>query len=402
MHSVSLTLTYYFTRASIQRVLIQYIIPETETIMGHSFKRREDDDNDADHDDGNLKRTTRTGQSAQRALHAIAFTAAVVGMMMAATTAVPGNNMIFQEAMAQTTTAPTVAITSPANNAQVTAGTVTFRGSASSSAGVAKVELAMDGNAASYRLATPASPGNWGTWSINYSVPAGSHYFVARVTDNAGRQQWHSISLKAVTGTTTTTTPPPSTTIPSTKQLTTGNSVFDRYDSIIAASAQKYGFPDPMILKSQISQESDFKSWVVSSDIPCGIPSGWTAGESHSYGLMQITPACNPPAYALLPNGHPNLTQDTSSSYWPTSVYNPSYNVDFAAKAMSTVYKYEKSKYPGCTESQYLKMSLGAYNSGYGSIYGCGSWNDRANTYINYVLSKYQYMAGLGGIPYPF
>ncbi|WP_337863730.1 Ig-like domain-containing protein [Nitrososphaera sp.] len=291
-----------------------------------------------------------------------------------------------------------VQITSPATNAQVTAGTVTFRGTASSGAGVARVELAMDGNAASYRAATLSGSGSSVTWSIGYSVPAGSHWFVARVTDNAGAQQWHSISLTAAAASSGGGSSGGGGGGSSTG-IRTGNSVFDQYDSLIVASAQRYGFPNPMIIKAQMAQESDFKSWVASRDIPCGTPGGWTAEESHSYGLMQITPACNPPAYALLPNGHPNMTQDTGSQYWPTSVFNPAYNTDFAVRAMDSVYDYMKSRFPGCTEGQYMKMSLGAYNSGNGSVYGCGSWNDRANTYINYVMSKYQYLAGMAGMP---
>jgi hypothetical protein len=90
---------------------------------------------------------------------------------------------------------PAVQITSPANNAQVTAGTVTFSGTATSGAGVAIVEMAIDGDASTYRAATPASSGNWSTWSINYNIPTGNHYVVARVTDNIGRQAWHSIAV---------------------------------------------------------------------------------------------------------------------------------------------------------------------------------------------------------------
>ena len=317
---------------------------------------------------------------------ALLATTAILLMGMAIAT----NIGSAESAYAQVPT--TVTITSPLNGSQVITGLVHFAGTASSSNPISRVELTIDGNLAGYKTATPKAAGDWSTWSIGYNVPAGSHYLVARVTDNAGKQAWNSVDINAATP----VTPTPTT------RLATGNSAFDQYDSLLIASAQKYGFPDPMILKSQMSQESDFKWWVISGDIPCGTPSGWTAAESHSYGLMQITPACNPRAYALLPNGHPNLTQDNTSQYWPTSVFNPAYNVDFGANSMSVVYNHEKSQYPGCTQTQYLSMSLGAYNAGYGSVYGCGSWSSQANTYINYVLSKYQYMAGLAGVAYPF
>ncbi|MEW5841029.1 MAG: hypothetical protein AB1753_08495, partial [Thermoproteota archaeon] len=65
----------------------------------------------------------------------------------------------------------------------------------SSGAGVARVEMAMDGDAASYRPATLSGSGTSVTWTIGYNVPAGDHWVVARVTDNIGRQEWHSIAV---------------------------------------------------------------------------------------------------------------------------------------------------------------------------------------------------------------
>ena len=49
--------------------------------------------------------------------------------------------------------------------------------------------------------------------------------------------------------------------------IATGRALYDRYDSIILAAASKYGL-DPMILKSQVAQESFFEQFAVSPDAP--------------------------------------------------------------------------------------------------------------------------------------
>jgi peptidoglycan/xylan/chitin deacetylase (PgdA/CDA1 family) len=90
---------------------------------------------------------------------------------------------------------PTVTVTSPADYQKLTTGLIKFAGAASSGAQITAVELSIDGNASSYQLATPKAPGDWSTWSISYNLPVGNHYYVARVTDNLGRQTWNSIAL---------------------------------------------------------------------------------------------------------------------------------------------------------------------------------------------------------------
>ncbi len=86
------------------------------------------------------------------------------------------------------TTVPTVAITSPANNATVPAGSVPVSGTAADNvggSGVLRVEVRVDSGA--YFIATPQAPGNWSTWTITLNITAlGSHTLRARVTDNAG------------------------------------------------------------------------------------------------------------------------------------------------------------------------------------------------------------------------
>ena len=105
--------------------------------------------------------------------------------------------------------------------------------------------------------------------------------------------------------------------------LKTGNAGRDAFDCTLIDLAAKYQHPDPMMLKAQVNQESDFDEFAVSMDSPCGIKAGWTDAESKSFGLIQTTPACGEAKVALLADGHPNLTKDTASALWQNSVFNP-------------------------------------------------------------------------------
>jgi hypothetical protein len=93
------------------------------------------------------------------------------------------------------TTAPTVAITSPANGATIsgpsTGVTINVAGTASDNSGgsgIQKVEVKVGSNP--FKLATPTGPGgsgDWSTWSASDVVTtAGSTTILARATDNAG------------------------------------------------------------------------------------------------------------------------------------------------------------------------------------------------------------------------
>ena len=176
----------------------------------------------------------------------------------------------------------------------------------------------------------------------------------------------------------------------------TGNASYDRYDNYILSSSQKYTFSDPMMIKAMIMQESAFISNAVSPDDPCGIPKGWTAYQSRSFGLMQVTPACVQPASI------PNLTQNQHSSKYATSWFNPHYNVDQGTSILSSALSDMKARFTSCTTNQYTLMAVGAYNSGEGAISGCGLWNDRAGSYITAVLNHYQTFAQMAGIPDPY
>jgi hypothetical protein len=171
---------------------------------------------------------------------------------------------------------------------------------------------------------------------------------------------------------------------------------------MLLSLAQTYGDPDPMMAKAQIQSESGFDVLATSPDSPCGDPSGWTDAESKSFGLIQVTPACGEESGGLLPNGHPNLDTNMSSSLWATSVYNPA--VDLSAGVQSIVGSLGdlQNRYPGCSAAQYMEMSAGAFNSGESAVSGCASFNSRAQAYVNSVLSNYRQFAQAAGWPDPY
>jgi hypothetical protein len=176
--------------------------------------------------------------------------------------------------------------------------------------------------------------------------------------------------------------------LPKPQFISTGNSTRDQFDSYIINASDYYGIPDKLIVKSLVMQESSFDPFLISSDIPCGVPDGWTDQESRSFGLMQVTPACQE-----VDGSRPNLTTDTKSPNWATSVFNPEFNIDQGVNELSRLLSIMKSKFPECTNEQYMLMALGAYNSGEIAIGGCDSWNERANDYITGVTRNYRILS---------
>jgi hypothetical protein len=187
--------------------------------------------------------------------------------------------------------------------------------------------------------------------------------------------------------------------------LTTGNSWYDAYDCVIIAMADRYGHPDPRILKAQVEWESRFDPFNTSQDSPCGIPQGWTDAESKSFGLLQVTPACGEGEAVLLANGRPNLTKNTASALWRTSIFRTSLNIELGVKAIQNSLVYFKQRFPSCDPADYTLMAAAGYVQGWGTVVGCGRYTDpRQTAYVNAVLSMYRYFASLGGWtpdPYP-
>jgi hypothetical protein len=175
----------------------------------------------------------------------------------------------------------------------------------------------------------------------------------------------------------------------------TGVSV-DAFDCSVLAWSAFYNEPDPMIFKAIMYVESRFDHTAVACpNNPCGVPSGWGTNETGCFGLMQIVPACGgmPNGVGLLPNGHPDLATDSTSSDWPSSVFNPDVNIEIGIAGVAGNRAQEKKKFPGCTEDQYTMMALGDYNS-YGSTKSCTEIN---TTYRDLILPPYQEYAQAAG-----
>jgi 3D (Asp-Asp-Asp) domain-containing protein/peptidoglycan/xylan/chitin deacetylase (PgdA/CDA1 family) len=178
-----------------------------------------------------------------------------------------------------------------------------------------------------------------------------------------------------------------------TTSISIGHPVYDQFDSYITNSTNRHDILDKMMVKSVIMQESHFDMFLVSPDIPCGVPSGWTDQESRSFGLIQVTPACGE-----VNGSRPNLTKESNSPNWGTSLFNPEYNIEQGVKSLSENLSLMKNKFPGCNGKHYMLMALGAYNSGEDAIYGCGLWNDRADEYITEVTKHHRIMSQIANV----
>jgi hypothetical protein len=176
----------------------------------------------------------------------------------------------------------------------------------------------------------------------------------------------------------------------------------DIADCAILKWTAQYGEPDPMIVKAMIYGESRFDYAANGCpNLPCGIPDGWSEDEAHCYGLMQVVPACGDIASGagLLPDGHPNLTTDTTSSDFEGSIFNPEVNVHVGVAGFAGNRKEVKDLFPGCTEDQYTLMALGNLAS-HGSTKGCTDYN---HDYIDYILPGYKdYCAAAGYTPHAY
>jgi hypothetical protein len=104
-------------------------------------------------------------------------------------------------AIAASTNVPMITITSPANNATLPHGNILVQGTASDNlrtGGIRNVLVRIDSGATvlPYTMASPSAHGNWSKWSITLNVPTtGTERIQARVTDNAGNQNWNSVTV---------------------------------------------------------------------------------------------------------------------------------------------------------------------------------------------------------------
>jgi Transglycosylase SLT domain len=177
--------------------------------------------------------------------------------------------------------------------------------------------------------------------------------------------------------------------------MQTGVSV-DSFDCQILSWTATYKEPDPMIFKAIIYVESRFDQLSVACpNDPCGTPMGWNASESGCFGLMQVVPACgdDPNDAGLLANGQPNLTMDTTSSSWPTSIFNPNVNIEVGIAGVASNRAQVMAKFAGCTTDQYTMMAVGDYNN-YGSTTSCTTDNTTYNTGVLAAYTMYSTAAG--------
>jgi hypothetical protein len=184
--------------------------------------------------------------------------------------------------------------------------------------------------------------------------------------------------------------------------IVTGKPKYDAYDSMILSSVATEAWPDAMMIKAMVYQESSFEWDAISDDSPCGRPSGWTDAESKSFGLMQITPACDEGEECWKADGHPNRAKDMSSPDFATSCYRPELNIAIGTATTVSEWKSMQNEFASCTPNEYILMAIAAYNSGHGSVDGCTKFSARAQLYIDNVLERYDELARLAGVSNPY
>ena len=216
-------------------------------------------------------------------------------------------------------------------------------------------------------------------------------------TTNSSSETKYIVSIPLGNATTSTTTYSSQSSI---DPIATGRSMYDQYDSIILAAASKYGL-DPMILKSQVAQESFFDQFAVSPDTPCGQVYQNGVDVGYSYGLLQLTPACNS-WFARNPDGSFDLTKNVSLSQWANSAFNPIYNIHSAALGEYENLQNAKQLFNGCTSNQYIYISLAIYNAGVGSISSCSTYDHMASAYVNNILHWYAELSTMANLTDPY
>jgi soluble lytic murein transglycosylase-like protein len=215
-------------------------------------------------------------------------------------------------------------------------------------------------------------------------------------------------------------------------KIAVNNASQDLYDQFIVEAIANNGLDSSiaMILKSMIVIESGFNVRAISmydTQLPCG---------THSYGLIQVTPGCFP-QYAAAPAGTPvtatisgglngvrpvltyinkadsiagntviqeqdhliNIVTNPANPLYAGSAFNPAYNLNYGAKALAGFIADVKSRFKTCTQVEYVKMGLAAYNRGGGAVTGCGAYSADANTYVTNLLARYKTFCNSAGIP---
>jgi hypothetical protein len=215
--------------------------------------------------------------------------------------------------------------------------------------------------------------------------------------------------------------------------IAVGNPVFDKFDDFVIAGAAKQGLDQhaALIVKAMLKAESYYNPLCISfydQELPCG---------THSYGIIQLTPGCVP-GFAALPAGtavtatitggvrstkavitHFNkadsisgntivkengiivdLVTNPKNAFWPTSAFNPEYNIANGARIFKKVLTTMKGKFSGCTEANYVAMALAGYNEGDQAVKSCTNYGTSfGSRYAVNVTTDYRAFCKSLGIP---
>ena len=93
-----------------------------------------------------------------------------------------------------------------------------------------------------------------------------------------------------------------------------------------------------------------------------------------------------------------DLVTNAANPLWATSAFNPAYSIDHGAKAVADVMGEMKRSHGGCTEANYVAMTLAGYNQGSSTVSGCTSYSPNGTTYANNVLNQYRTFCKSAGI----
>ena len=181
------------------------------------------------------------------------------------------------------TTDPTVTITKPIG--YLTTDTMIVRGTAFDNSGgsmVKTVEVKVDGDSDTYKKATPRATGDWSTWSVTISLSNGPHTLTARATDNAGNENWDTVSIFIDTKEPSVTITKPSGTISDDTMIVRGTAFDNSGGSKVKTVEVKV---DSGTYKTATPRATgDWSTWSVTVSIPSLGPHTLTARATDKAG----------------------------------------------------------------------------------------------------------------------
>jgi hypothetical protein len=342
------------------------------------------------------------------------------------------------------------------------------------------LHFATDGTNVSGSIALP-NTGDWQAWATVTSAPftltAGQHVLTLGFDTDSFNVNWMNIRPAS-----SSPTPPPGPrnpggpggsfascspggctmdcSPPANDPLATGQSDLDQYDGCLLAGMQLAGMTDHeegKLIKAQAFQESGLAPkislnacggqncgvWAISAGSitgdtppgPCGSfqtdPFTGQVDYSHSYGLFQSTPACEP-QFAQTSDLHGNTctptdtvddipfdpsitfycdgavaqrgnyivaTQDTSSPLYAQSVFNPAYQIYTFFNEWAGTSQQGNANASGCSTEETWYLTMAIWNTGTASS-SC-RLSGRGATYVQHVIDQYKGLFGTSW-PYPF